>query len=139
MKIIILNIIVAITVAACNAQTTTITEQPNTKAIKAIKNMPIDINHNNTKMYFGLLETSEVTTYQYGTHSLKGNVLDGNPDNMTKKVLFALKSDLVKLDHFNGKKVIVTGNKIAGYPIENGPDFIEVIAIENDQIAHIAK
>ena len=46
--------------------------------------------------------------------------------------LFALKSAKVKLDAFVGKKVIVTAVKIPGYPLEGGPDFYEVTAVEVD-------
>lgn len=93
------------------------------------------INQNNTveQMWGGIVSKAETTSYQYGTHQLNGTIIDGNPTTAGKVILFALKSDKIKLDDWIGKKVIVSGNKVVGYPIENGPDYIEVTAIENDQ------
>lgn len=83
----------------------------------------------------GIIQKQGVTTYQYGTYVLKGKPLSGNPDE--KESIFALRSKKIKLNKFIGKKVIVTGKKIAGYPIEGGPDFIEVLAIELDKVVKI--
>jgi hypothetical protein len=88
-------------------------------------------------MLSGLLSKAEVTSYQYGTHQLNGNILDGNPGNIGKEILFALKSDKINLDEWLGKKVIITGRKVAGYPVENGPDYVNVTAIEADQISSV--
>ncbi len=84
-------------------------------------------------MLSGTLSKPEVTSYQYGTHLLKGNILDGKPNNLRKVVNFALKSDSQNLDAFIGKKVIITGTKIAGFPIEGGPDYYLVSTIEEDK------
>jgi hypothetical protein len=87
----------------------------------------------NTQMWTGIITKLEMSTFQYGTHLLNGIPLDGNPDNVSKSLKFALKSDKVNLDEWIGKKVIITGSKVNGYPVENGPDFINVTAIEVDQ------
>lgn len=84
-------------------------------------------------MWSGVLTKADVTSYQYGTHQLKGTALDGNPDNVGKEILFAIKSDNINLDEWIGKNIIITGTKVEGYPVENGPEFINVTAIENDQ------
>lgn len=70
----------------------------------------------------GVLEEAGITTYQYGTHKLVRKV-DG------KETLLALKSDTLKLDDFVGKRVVIKGRRIAGYPIEGGPDYILVTRV----------
>lgn len=85
------------------------------------------------KVWAGILSKAEVTSYQYGTHQLNGYVLDGNPENVGKEILFALKTDKVNLDKWIGKRLIITGEEVEGYPIENGPLLIDVKEIEEDQ------
>lgn len=80
----------------------------------------------------GVLSKPEATAYQYGTHALTGRLITGDPAKAPAATLFALKSGKVKLDAFVGKKVIVTAVKIDGYPLEGGPDFYEVTAVEID-------
>ncbi|WP_442590877.1 hypothetical protein ACSBL2_06560 [Pedobacter sp. AW31-3R] len=63
----------------------------------------------------GTIEESGMTTYQYGTHVLKGAAQT-----------YALRSTTVKLGEYIGKNVKLKGVKIEGYPVENGPDYIEV-------------
>jgi hypothetical protein len=82
------------------------------------------------QMYNGKVSKQEVTIYQYGTHSLIGNLLDGNPDNFHNITLFALKSDSINLDKWIGKHVIINGQEIEGYPVENGPKYINVLQVE---------
>jgi hypothetical protein len=57
----------------------------------------------------------------YGTHVLKD-------DN--EKTLYALKSDNIKLDVFVDLYVTVKGDLISGYPVDGGPDYLNVKAIE---------
>lgn len=66
----------------------------------------------------GMLNKPGMTTYQYGTHVLKG-----------ADKSYALKSTAVDLDEFVGKQVKITGKKVEGYPVENGPDLIDVLKI----------
>lgn len=63
----------------------------------------------------GTIKQQGITTYQYGTHTING---------------FALKSSSVDLDKYLNKKVTVIGQKIEGYPIDGGPDYIEVEKIK---------
>lgn len=125
MKRIILTVAIAFLAMSCNNPKSNLNEKIKTEVSKP----------NNTvkQMWVGIVSKSENTSYQYGTHQLNGTLIDGNPDTADKVILFALKSDKIKLDDWIGKKVIVSGNKVEGYPIENGPDYIEVTAIENDQ------
>lgn len=86
-----------------------------------------------TKMWGGVVSKSDVSSHQYGTHVLKGRFLDGNPDNVNQAMPYALRSSNVRLDLWNGKAVIVSGQLASGYPIEGGPPLIDVEAIEADQ------
>ena len=63
----------------------------------------------------GLLEKQGITTYQYGTHVIG----DG-------KTSYALRSEKENLDKWAGQTVTVKGVKIPGYPVDGGPEFLEV-------------
>lgn len=67
----------------------------------------------------GTVQESGMTTYQYGTHTLQ-----------TSDRKFALKSDSLDLNIFVGQKVTVKGTKVEGYPVENGPELINVINVK---------
>lgn len=66
----------------------------------------------------GIVNAQGITTYQYGTHALEGHTR------------YALKSTAVNLDSYIGQNVIITGTAIAGYPIDGGPEYILVTAVE---------
>lgn len=65
----------------------------------------------------GIIQEQGITSYQYGTHIMHGDVL------------YALKSDTIILDQFLGKNIKVEGYEMDGYPIDNGPKYINVIKI----------
>ena len=67
----------------------------------------------------GLLNKQGPTTYQYGTHTLT---------NSSKT--YALTSKELDLDKYVGRNVIITGEKISGYPVDGGPEYIEVKEIK---------
>ena len=56
-----------------------------------------------------------MSTFQYGTHLISA-------DDKT----YALKSSTIKLADFVDKSVTLKGKKVAGYPVDGGPDLIEV-------------
>ncbi|WP_339341950.1 hypothetical protein [uncultured Polaribacter sp.] len=56
-----------------------------------------------------------MTTYQYGTHTASG---------------YALRSSAVHLDDYVNQNITVFGYKIDGYPVDGGPDYIEVEEIK---------
>jgi len=62
----------------------------------------------------GIIQKQGITNYQYGTHVLKG------------KKTYALKSKTISLNNYVGKKVKIQGSFIAGYPIEGGPQYVNV-------------
>lgn len=67
----------------------------------------------------GTITKLGMSTFQYGTHILKA-------ENKT----YALKSTAINLDNYIDKKVIVKGTKVSGYPLEGGPEFIEVTLVK---------
>jgi hypothetical protein len=69
----------------------------------------------------GIIKKQGITTYMYGTHVL----LDDKG-----KTLYALKSANINLDKYIDKKVTVKGDLIEGYPVEGGPNFLDVKSIQ---------
>jgi hypothetical protein len=67
----------------------------------------------------GTLLEQGFTTYQYGTHTLGS---------------YALRSSTVKLDDYVDQEVEVIGRKVEGYPVEDGPDLIEVEQIKRKKV-----
>jgi hypothetical protein len=63
----------------------------------------------------GTIQKQGITTYQYGTH-----IIDG----------YALRSSALDLDDYINQYVTVVGYKIDGYPVDGGPDFIEVLRVK---------
>ena len=63
----------------------------------------------------GTIQKQEITTYQYGTHTISG---------------FALSSSSIALDDYINQNVTIVGYKIDGYPVDGGPDYIEVEEIK---------
>jgi hypothetical protein len=69
--------------------------------------------------FTGTIQEQGITSYQYGTHTLK-----------TDKAFYAVKSDAVDLDDYVNKKVTVVAEKIEGYPLEGGPEYLLVLEIK---------
>lgn len=66
----------------------------------------------------GQLKPLGMTAFQYGTHLLK-----------TQTKLYALKSSTLKLNDYIDKSVTIKGTKVPGYPLEGGPELIQVSEI----------
>ncbi|MBN1255804.1 MAG: hypothetical protein JXA50_11070 [Deltaproteobacteria bacterium] len=70
----------------------------------------------------GTIQKTGITTYMYGTHVLK---------NDNGKTLYALKSDTINLDNYVDKgKVTVKGDLVSGYPVDGGPEYLNVNKVE---------
>ncbi len=67
----------------------------------------------------GLIEASGITTYQYGSHVLKTD------DNT-----YALTSAKIDLTEFEGQTITIIAEKIDGYPVEGGPEYLKVLEVE---------
>ena len=79
------------------------------------------LNHSGVKNELtlkGTVEQMGMSTFQYGTHLLK-----------TGSKTYALKTTTIKLDDYVGKEVSITGSKVEGYPVENGPELLNYIFI----------
>lgn len=100
LRIVIITFILFVSFISCNKKET----NENTGA-----------NHPHQIEISGVLEKLEVTTFQYGTHYLSG---------------YALISKTIELDSFVNKNVSVIGTLIDGYPMDGGPEFIEVIEVK---------
>jgi hypothetical protein len=83
------------------------------------KENAIDLQETYPFQFKGLVKKQMVTTYMYGTHTI-------TEEGKT----YALKSSTVNLDQYVDKTVTVKGNKIDGYPVDNGPEYIDVKAVE---------
>ncbi|MNL56264.1 hypothetical protein D3C87_1797430 [compost metagenome] len=68
----------------------------------------------------GKVEALGMSTFQYGTHLLN-----------TGDKTYALKSDKLNLKSYEGKEVVLKGVKVTGYPVDGGPEFIDVQEISN--------
>ncbi len=71
------------------------------------------------KKITGIISETGITTYQYGSHTISSD--DGR---------FALRSSLVNLNDFVGEEKTIVGKLIDGYPVDGGPEFIEVEEIK---------
>jgi hypothetical protein len=69
----------------------------------------------------GTIQKQGITSYMYGTHVL----LDDNG-----RTLYALRSDTMDLNNYINRKVTVRGYLVKGYPIDSGPDYLNVKFIE---------
>jgi hypothetical protein len=70
-------------------------------------------------MFSGVIEKTGITTYMYGSHTISNN---GEK--------YALQSTTINLDNYINKKVTIKGSKVEGYPVEDGPELIDVKAVE---------
>ena len=71
--------------------------------------------HNANVEATGVIQKQGITTYQYGTHVITG---------------YALRSSSINLDDYIGQNVTVVGPLIEGYPVDGGPEYIEVEEIK---------
>ncbi len=69
----------------------------------------------------GTVKKQGMTTYMYGTHILQDDA---------GQTLYALKSDTINLDNYVDKKVTVRGDLIKGYPVDGGPEYLNVKSVE---------
>jgi hypothetical protein len=78
-----------------------------------------EVNNGGTVTVTGLLKVQSFTTYQYGTHTISND-----------KEFYALNSQTIHLDDYKDKTVTIKGNLTLGYPVEHGPQLLEVTSIK---------
>lgn len=67
----------------------------------------------------GQIQRQSITFYQYGSHIISND-----------QEVFALRSETIDLETYINKTVIVVGQKVPGYPVDGGPDYLEVIRVK---------
>ncbi|TRO67510.1 hypothetical protein [Christiangramia sabulilitoris] len=73
----------------------------------------------NNIQYTGTIKAAGITSYQYGTH-----ILESGDD------FYALRSAEADLTNFEDQEVKLWAEKIAGYPVDGGPEYLEVKKVE---------
>ncbi|MCX2837832.1 hypothetical protein OQ279_06665 [Salinimicrobium sp. MT39] len=68
----------------------------------------------------GNIREQGITSYQYGTHTI----------TTSDDKFYALKSDAVDLDNYVEEKVTLVAQKIEGYPLSGGPDYLLVLEVK---------
>lgn len=67
----------------------------------------------------GTIEKQGMTSYQYGTHTLTND-----------EGYYALKSETVDLDEYVDQTASIIAEKISGYPVDGGPEYLMVLEIK---------
>lgn len=67
----------------------------------------------------GIIKTIEMSSWQYGTHTISNN-----------QNFYALTSDKIDLKTYQGKTVKIKAEKIPGYPVDGGPEYLKVHEIK---------
>lgn len=67
----------------------------------------------------GIIKAIEMSSWQYGTHTISND-----------EDFYALRSDKIDLTTYEGKTVTIKAEKIAGYPVDGGPEFLKVHEIK---------
>ena len=80
-----------------------------------------DDNDTSMKSSSGIIRELQGSFYMYGTHTLESN---------TGETLYALSSSSINLYEFNDMNVEVKGNLIDGYPVDGGPEYLEVKTVK---------
>lgn len=68
----------------------------------------------------GTIQQQGMTSYQYGTHTITNN-----------ETFYALKSDVIDLDQYIDQEVTISAEKIEGYPVDGGPDYLRVLEVKD--------
>ncbi|WP_424495358.1 hypothetical protein [Salinimicrobium sp. GXAS 041] len=79
-------------------------------------------NQNKSKNHLeitGTIQEQGITSYQYGTHTLTNS-----------ETFYAVRSDSVNLNDYLNEEVTVMGQKISGYPLDGGPEYLEILEIK---------
>ena len=78
------------------------------------------IANENSMEITGTIQEQGITSYQYGTHTI----------TTVNDEYYALKSDAVDLNDYIDKEVTIIAEKIEGYPLSGGPDYLLVLEVK---------
>ncbi len=67
----------------------------------------------------GTIQEQGITSYQYGTHTLTNS-----------ETFYAVRSDSVTLNDYLNEEVTVKAQKISGYPVDGGPEYLQILEIK---------
>lgn len=67
----------------------------------------------------GKIEAIQMTSWQYGTHTITND-----------STFYALKSENTNLENYEGQTITIEAKKIEGYPVDGGPEYLEVIKVK---------
>ncbi|WZL88778.1 hypothetical protein VS868_14365 [Salinimicrobium sp. 3283s] len=88
---------------------------------QAQQDHPTSAEANETTMELtGIIREQGITSYQYGTHTI----------TTADDKFYALKSDAVDLDDYVEEKVTLVAEKIEGYPLSGGPEYLLVLEVK---------
>ena len=68
----------------------------------------------------GTIQEQGITSYQYGTHTI----------TTVNDEYYALKSEAVDLDDYIDEEVTIVAEKIDGYPLSGGPEYLLVLEVK---------
>ena len=70
----------------------------------------------------GTIQEQGMTSYQYGTHTI----------TTTDDEFYALQSEAVDLNNYIGEEVTIVAEKVEGYPVDGGPDYLLVLEVKEE-------
>lgn len=76
--------------------------------------------NDNSMEITGTIEAIQMTSWQYGTHTISNDT-----------IFYALRSAKVDLVGYEGQTVTIKASKIEGYPVDGGPEYLEVEEIKD--------
>lgn len=97
--------------ATCNNMGSEPTDTSNTTTVNQTDQMEVT----------GTIQQQGITSYQYGTHTISND-----------ETFYALKSEKVDLDDYIDEEVTIVAEKIEGYPLSGGPDYLLVLEIKGN-------
>lgn len=112
-KLLIVGILFGFVIVSCNNYKNKV-ENENEIIVDDNENIDSD-----TIVVTGVLHKQGITTYQYGTHTISEN-----------NKLYALRSSSLNLDEYLSQNITIVGERIDGYPVDGGPNYLEVIKIK---------
>lgn len=80
------------------------------------------INNSERMEITGTIEEQGITSYQYGTHTI----------TTADDEFYALKSDVVELNEYLNQEVTIVAEKIDGYPLSGGPEYLLVLEVKDN-------
>ena len=67
----------------------------------------------------GTIQEQGMTSYQYGTHTITNS-----------ETFYAITSDSLDLNDYLNREVTIRAEKIEGYPVDGGPEYLRVLKVE---------